>query len=165
MPVVVSDTAPLNYLVWIGAAEVLPKLYGQILIPPAVWEELSHPKTPQSVQEWLATSPVWVHLAHPQKRLDSAFSHLGCGEQEAIALAMEQHANLLLIDERDGTQAARQYELTVIGTLGVLDQAAARGWISLLRAFNRLEQTSFRCPRALMSALLEEDRQRKKTRG
>lgn len=163
MTVVVADTGPLNYLAWIEAAEILPKLYGRILIPLAVWEELSHPKTPQIVRNWLAIAPTWLEVASLKQTVDPALAHLGRGEQEAITLSLERHAGLLLIDERDGTRAASQHGLTVTGTLGALDQAAARKWIDLSTAFAKLEQTSFRCPRALMAALVEEDKRRKRT--
>jgi hypothetical protein len=109
-------------------------LYGQLLIPPAVLAELSHPKTPLSVQNWLASGPAWLQVVHSQK-----------------------HSSLGL--------SARQHQITVTSTLGVLDQAASRGWIDLAVAFDRLKQTSFRCPHALMSTLLEEDQQRKQKRS
>ncbi len=160
MLVVVSDTAPLNYLVWIEAVDVLPRLYGRVLIPPAVLEELSQSNTPDPVRLWLQNPPAWLEILSPRFPPDPRFFHLDSGEQAAILLALEQGANLLLIDERDGTRAALQSGLRVTGTLGVLDQAAARGWIDLPRAFRRLEQTSFRRPRKLMADLLEEDRKR-----
>jgi len=163
MPVIVADTGPLNYLAWIEAAEILPNLYGRILIPSAVWEELSHPKTPRIVRNCLGSAPAWLEVASLKQTVDPALAHLGRGEQEAITLSIERRADLLLIDERDGTRAASQCGLTVTGTLGVLDQAAARKWIDLPTAFTKLEQTSFRCPRVLMAALVEEDKRRKRT--
>lgn len=87
---------------------------------------------------------------------------LDAGEREAIALASEQQSSLLLLDERDGTITARSRRLTVIGTLGVLDQAAIRGWIDLPAVFDRLRQTTFRSPHRLMAAMLEQHVQRKK---
>lgn len=88
---------------WTGVAEVLPKLYEQILIPSAVLEELSHTQTPQSVQERLASSPVWLQVARPQMRGDLGLSHLGSGEQEAITLAVEQYASLVYYSFMNGT--------------------------------------------------------------
>ncbi len=88
--------------------------------------------------------------------------HLDDGERDAISLAAEQQASLLLMDERDGVAAARARNLEVIGTLGVLDIAAARGWIDLTAAFSRLRQTTFRSPQRLMAAMLEQDALRKK---
>jgi predicted nucleic acid-binding protein len=88
--------------------------------------------------------------------------HLDEGERDAIALAEEQQAGLLLMDERDGATAARARNLEVIGTLGVLDIAAARGWIDLQDMFDRLQQTTFRTPQRLMATMLEQDALRKK---
>ena len=82
---------------------------------------------------------------------------------QAIALAMEHHAELLLIDERDGAIAARERGLTVTGTLGVLDRAAALGWLDLPTMFARLRQTTFRSPHRLMATLLAQDAARKQS--
>ena len=48
--IIVSDTSPLNYLVLIGNVEVLPQLFGQIIIPQAVFDKLSHTKTPAPIK-------------------------------------------------------------------------------------------------------------------
>ena len=63
MAVIVSDATPLNYLVEIGAADVLPQLYGRVIIPPAVRAELNHAKTPKAVREWLSKSPAWLGVS------------------------------------------------------------------------------------------------------
>jgi predicted nucleic acid-binding protein len=162
MAVIVSDTTPLNYLILIEAVEILPRLYGRVLIPPAVREELNQPNTPEQVRDWLARPPRWLELVNPTLALDPALSHLDLGEVQAIALALEHRADLLLLDERDGTIAARERGLAVTGTLGVLDQAAARGWVDLPTMFARLERTTFRSPIRLMATLLEQDARRKK---
>jgi predicted nucleic acid-binding protein len=52
MPVVVADTGPLNYLVQIDAIDVLPKVFGKIVIPAAVHDELAHPGAPAMVRAW-----------------------------------------------------------------------------------------------------------------
>lgn len=61
------------------------------------------------------------------------------------------------MDERHGTAAARELGLTVVGTLGVLDEAAARDWLDLPMMFARLSRTTFRCPARLMAITLEQD--------
>ena len=66
------------------------------------------------------------------------------------------------MDERDGAEAARARNLKVIGTLGVLDIAAAHGWIDLPAMFDRLRQTTFRAPHRLTTTMLEQHAQRKK---
>jgi predicted nucleic acid-binding protein len=162
MRAIIADTTPLNYLVLIEAVDILPRVYGRVLIPPAVKAELSDPKTPDMVSGWIAQSPSWLYVVPPRTPADSSLLHLDTGEQEAIALASEQQTSLLLMDERDGTTAARSRGLAVIGTLAVLDLAAVRGWIDLPTVFNRLRQTTFRSPHRLMATMLEQDAQRKK---
>ena len=58
--VVIADTSPLNYLILIGQADLLPQLYGQIAIPRAVLLELQDPKAPASVARWMAYRPRWL---------------------------------------------------------------------------------------------------------
>lgn len=164
MAVIVSDATPLNYLVVIGTVDVLPKLYGNVLVPPAVIAELNHPKTPALVRAWLAQSPPWLQVVAPSFMPPPSLSQLDTGEMEAIALALQSRADLLLIDERDGTAVARELGLTAIGTLGVLDLAAQRGLVDLALMFVRLQETTFRAPVKLVAQLLEQDAARKKGR-
>lgn len=145
---------------------MLPRLYGRVLIPTAVWDELAQPETPQPetpqpVLNWLAQSPSWLEVTNPMASPDSTLAHLDEGEAHAITLALERRAELLLLDERDGTAAARARGLTVTGTLGVLDWAASRGFVDLPTMFARLRDTTFRSPLGLMATMLEQDAIRK----
>jgi predicted nucleic acid-binding protein len=106
MALIVSDTTPLNYLVLIDAVELLPRLYMRVLIPIAVYEELNHPRTPEAVTLWMSYLPSWLEVVGPSSPPDPALSHLDFGEAQAIALALARRADLLLIDERDGTATA-----------------------------------------------------------
>jgi len=132
---VVADTSPLNYLVWIQQDTLLPILYDRVVIPPAVYEELQRPETPHVVRQWVAHPPGWLTIQPPQQPLSGQLLlRLDDGELEAIPLARELHADRLLIDERGGRRVARARGLIVIGTLGVLETAAIRGLIDLPRA-------------------------------
>src|SRR6267378_4671569 len=162
MPLIVADTTPLNYLVLIEAVDLLPRLYGRVLIPPSVLAELADPHAPVQVRTWATQSRDWLRVVPLRAPAGSSLMHLDDGERDAIALAEEQQAGLLLMDERDGAAAARARNLKVIGTLGVLDVAAARGWIDLPAMFSRLRQTTFRSPHRLMTTMLEQDAQRRK---
>ena len=62
MSLVVSDTTPLNYLILIGHVEVLPRLFGTLLVPPAVIQEMHHPKTPPEVAAWARHLPSWLEV-------------------------------------------------------------------------------------------------------
>jgi predicted nucleic acid-binding protein len=161
MTPVVADTTPLNYLVLIEAIDVLPQLYGRILIPPAVHAELSDSLAPPEVRAWMMQARPWLKVLPLRNPAASSLMHLDPGERDAIAIATEQQASFLLMDERDGVDAARMRNLKVIGTLGVLDIAAANGWIDLPAMFERLRQTTFRSPHRLMATMLAQDALRK----
>jgi len=55
--IVISDTSPLRYLVETGLVHILETLFGKVLIPQAVFDELQHPKTPQKVKDWISDPP------------------------------------------------------------------------------------------------------------
>ncbi len=139
---VVTDTSPLNYLIVIGEVSLLPRLYSRVATVPAVLSELRHTRSPESVQLWAASPPDWLEVMSSTP-LELGF-RLGRGEIEAMSLALAIHADLVLMDERRGTLAARTLGLTVTGTLGVLDLAAQRGLVQIGDALRRLQATTFR---------------------
>jgi predicted nucleic acid-binding protein len=110
----------------------------------------------------MAEAPSWLQVASVNSSPDNSLLHLGSGERHAIVLALQQNASLLLIDESDGTATARSRGIRTVGTLGVLDEASARGWIELPEIFDRLRQTTFRAPLELMASMLDEDAGRNK---
>jgi len=152
--IVVADTTPLNYLVLIGEAAVLQELYERVVIPPAVRDELQRAATPIVVREWLAQPPAWLEVQPVAVTPDALLEALDAGEREALALAEQLHADLLLMDERLGRREASRRNLRVIGTLGVLAQAAEQGLIVLPQAVDRLRQTNFHVAPELLQALL-----------
>ena len=158
MSVVVSDTSPLHYLILCSVDAVLPRLFERVIIPPTVFVELQHPNTPALVQEWMKSLPAWIAVQKPTS-LDPSLN-VDAGELEAICLAREIHAAAILIDDRAGRSAAVQYGLPVIGTLGLLESAAMRGWIDLPQVLERLQQTNTRLDPKLVSAALERHKAR-----
>lgn len=151
---VVADTWPLNYLVLIDAIEVLPNLFEQILMPAAVRDELDHADTPPPVRAFIAESRSGWRFAPtlPVCDVDSIAPSLGEGERAAIALATTMGADLVLMDDRAGVAVAYRYGLAVTGTLGVLDLASRRGFLSLATAFAKLRATNFHYPPEIMEA-------------
>jgi len=103
-----------------------------------------------------------VGSCEPETARRLALEHLDAGEREAISLASELQAILLLMDERDGVTIARHRGLKVVGTLAALDLAAAHGLVDLQTMFDRLRATTFRSPARLMVSMLEQDAERKK---
>ena len=160
--IVVSDTTSIHYLVLIAETELLPTLYGEVLIPESVALELQQPHTPELIRCWMERPPTWLQIISLAVLPSVAMSlDLDRGERDAIRLALHYDADLVLMDERDGVEEARRLGLTVTGTLGVLDRAAERGLIDLAPAFARLRQTNFRVNPALMERLLAADAQRR----
>jgi predicted nucleic acid-binding protein len=96
--IVVCDTSPINYLVLIGHIDVLFSLFREVVIPSAVFSELKHARTPQEVRQWIAQPPAWLQVRSPTS-VDPSL-RLGRGETEAISLALELKADLLLMDDR-----------------------------------------------------------------
>ena len=121
MRTIVSDTSPINYLILIEAIAVLPKLFDEILIPPAVHSELQRPRTPAVVFRWAASLPSWAKVQRPSRIAPGVA--LGAGETEAISLALELKISASLIDERKGRLAAEQRGILPVGTLNILDSA------------------------------------------
>lgn len=160
MSVVVSDTSPLHYLILCDAESILPRLFRQVVIPPTVFRELQQPNTPPLVRLWATVLPEWVVVQSPRKvnlKLD-----VDAGELEAICLAQEIHADAVLMDDRAGRNAAIQCGLAVVGTIGLLEQAAARGLIELTPVLARLRQTNARLDPDLLRSALARDQARQK---
>jgi len=121
--IVVADTTPLNYLIKLGYPDVLRELYGRVLVPPAVLTEMQHPEAPPEVQAWAAAPPVWLEEMQVMHLDATLADELGMGERQAISLALQLHADVLLIDELAGRRQAEERHLLVTGTLTVLLQA------------------------------------------
>jgi predicted nucleic acid-binding protein len=147
-------------LVLIEQSELLPKLYGQILIPDVVAWELNHSATPDVVRRWIRTPPDWLKIVPVTTDAHPISSELDVGERAALALALSVESQLVIMDDREGVEEARRLNLEVTGTLGVLDQAAAGGFVNLGEAFEKLLRTNFRAPAGIMQQLLADHRKR-----
>jgi predicted nucleic acid-binding protein len=113
--IVVSNASPLIAGVDIGIEAIFEALFGEIVIPAAVREEVF---TSRPQPSWITERP----LTNPQAS-ELLQGRLGAGEREAIALTLEMHAELLLMDELAGRRTATSLGVRVIGTLGVLLRA------------------------------------------
>ena len=121
--IVVSDTTPLISLLKIDRIDLLEKLFGNVLIPQAVYEELTvdeHFKMEADQlkqKEFIVIQPVTnresVSILKRATGLDQ-------GESEAIVLTDEIHAELLLMDEAKGRVVSTQMGFRIMGTIGVL---------------------------------------------
>ena len=151
---VVSDTSPLNYLILIDHINLLPQLYGRVLIPESVLDELSASETPQLVRNWAKNLPSWIEVS-PAPTNDAGLTRLHAGERDAILLALSVHADAVLLDERRGRQEAENRGLKVIGMLGVLVAAHERGVIDLVATIDALRQTNFHASPKLLASIVD----------
>ncbi len=155
MQLVIADTSPINYLILIGHIDILSSLFEKVTLPSVVRDELDD--APPPVRLWIASPPPWVEVrTTTNSHGDASLRNLDAGEEDAIALAIELHADVLLMDDREGVLAARSKGLTVTGTLGVLGLAAQHGLLDLAEAFDRIKRTNFRYRQDIMDALLAE---------
>ena len=123
MPVVVSDTSPLRALAHLGHLGWLQELFQQVRLPPAVAFELGHPPSALAMVDVTAWPFLVVQPPSNSQRVSELRVLLDAGEAEALALAEELHADLILVDELAGREVARRCGFTVLGTLGILVRA------------------------------------------
>jgi predicted nucleic acid-binding protein len=159
--IVIADTSPLNYLVWIGEVDVLPALYPRIVVPPIVCQELSREGAPGVVRAWISRAPAWLETVTPVGQPDSDLLHtqIHAGEREAILLAQELKADELIMDDLTGRREAERRHLRVTGTIGVLRAAARADLINLKDALDRLSKTNFHLSQKLYDQLIAEANQ------
>jgi uncharacterized protein len=147
--IVVSDTSCISNLLTIGQADLLLRLFGEVIIPPAVERELLrfHPAIPGFVRAVVPSGAAL--LARLSRELDT-------GEAEAICLACELHADRLLIDEKAGRAVALREGLAIIGVVGMLVAAKQKGFVASVGGMmDRLEtEAGFRLNAAVRNAAL-----------
>lgn len=130
--VVVVNTTPLIGLALLGRLDLLGRLYGEVVIPPAVEAEfLTGAPRPPGRAELKEAS--WVHVQGLQDpRRADLLGDLDRGEAEVIALAQELNADMVLIDERLGRSHAKRLGLRVSGLIGVLLKAKEAGLVDAI---------------------------------
>ncbi|MGB5771271.1 MAG: DUF3368 domain-containing protein [Crocosphaera sp.] len=154
--IIISDTSPLCYLILIDCIEVLPVLYKNVIIPQAVYQELQAEATPKAVKEWIQNHPDWLIIKNITNASDSELNKLDKGEREAIILAEEVNADLLILDDKLARTIATQRSLKIIGLLGILIDAARNNLIDLPTKINELQQTSFFVSPKLLESILSQ---------
>ena len=121
--IVVSDTTPLISLLKIERLSLLEKLFGEVLIPQAVFDELTSDERFQleaeqiKQKQFISVKPV----SNPESvSILKRATGLDQGESEAIVLTDELKADLLLMDEAKGRSISNQMGFRIMGTIGVL---------------------------------------------
>lgn len=153
--IVISDTSPLCYLLLIDLIDLLPALYDRIIVPETIRDELAAPKSPPIVQVWIAQPPEWLEIrAVSVNNLSN--DELDSGERDAIALAEELQADLILLDDQAARNIASKRGLAIVGVLGILVKAGRQGKTDFPQAIAKLQQTTFRASAGLIQTLLDQ---------
>ena len=156
---VVCNASPLINLARIGQLALLPRLFGRLLLPQAVWQEVVEDGRGQPGAEEIRRA-VWIERAavSNQPLIHSLRQDLDAGEAEAIALAIEIQADWLLMDERLGRETAQYFGLRYVGLVGILSAAKQRGDLKALRPLlDRLRDVAgFRVSSALYQQVLRD---------
>ena len=128
--IVASNTSPIVNLAVIGWLELLQKLYGKVFIPQSVEHEIAVIGAGQPGAMEIQTLE-WVESREVMDRVLVTVlqAELDAGEAEAIALAIQLEADLLLMDERRGREVSYRFGLQFIGLLGVLVEAKHKSYI------------------------------------
>ena len=153
--IVVADSSPLVCLARTDLLHLLRDMFGQVLVPRIVWDEvtLARPDAPGALA---VAGADWIRIRETPTE-DPEGLGLDPGETAAIRLAEALGADLLLIDERSGRRVAEARRLHVRGTLGVLIRARQLGWIPSLRAvIERLLDQGFRLSPELVEEALSQ---------
>ena len=162
---VIADAGPLIALARIGEIDLLRRLYGRVVVPPAVHTELAIDSTRPGAKVlagvfaagWIAVETVVD--SRVRWELDQL---LGPGEAEAIALAEQKESSFLLIDDARGRRTARTRGVPVVGVAGVLLAAKTRVEIAAVGpVLERLSDAGYRLsPRLVAATLVRADERR-----
>ncbi|MGK7903593.1 MAG: DUF3368 domain-containing protein [Hormoscilla sp.] len=157
--IVVSNTSPIISIAAIGQLNLLQQLYNQIIIPTAVYDEIANAGKTDVGAVAVRTLP-WIKTQHvtDYSPIGTFPKGLHAGEIEAIVLAIELNADLLLIDEELGRKVARSNGLKLTGVLGILITAKRTGLITEVKLLmdDLIAQVGFRVSAKLYAEVLQQ---------
>ncbi len=130
--IIIADYSPLIALAVISKLELLEKLYQEIYVPNAVFQELAD-NDKAFAHELRAFLAGRIKQVHNKMAVDVLLSDIGAGEAEAIILALEQHPDAVLLDDLKARKFATMKGLPIIGTLGILLKAKKAGLIQEIK--------------------------------
>jgi uncharacterized protein len=157
--IIVSDTSPVSNLILIERLDILQSLFAEIIIPSAVDKEiLALKQFGKDLGKY--ESADWIKIIQPEnlQKVRTLEIKLDKGEAQAIALALEINCDLLLMDERIGTNIAREEGLQTIGLVGVLIKAKEKRLIENVSdiLFDLKDKAGFWLDAKLEKKILEE---------
>jgi predicted nucleic acid-binding protein len=159
---VVSNSSALINLGRIGKLDLLRDLYGEVCIPQAVWQEAVVNGEGQAGAGEIKSAP-WIKAQSVKNTelVKVLQQELDAGKAEAIALASETQAELLLMDERLGRDTARHLGLRFTGLIGLLIDGKRKGLIlSIKKELDALRDVAgFRIADSLYRQILRDEKE------
>ena len=160
----VSNSSPIIHLTKIGLLGLLEDLFRQIVVPEKVFEECTHSDRHQD-EAALIKNAEWivVESISNTRVFNLLHSDVDAGEAEALVLALESNAELILLDDQEARFKARRMGLPITGTVGVLLLAKKKGLIeSFSESIHQLQSKGFWISPTLLHQLLAVDHARLK---
>ncbi|MCF8336252.1 MAG: DUF3368 domain-containing protein [Bacteroidales bacterium] len=143
---IIADTSVLIIFDKIDRFDILRDLYHVMTTTPEISGEFNKPL------------PNWIEIKDVKDKKYQKFieNHLDAGEASAIALAIEYEDTLLILDDLRARKYAKQLDITVTGTLGVINKAKENGLIDKIKPIiEKLREHDFRISEKIIKNLLE----------
>lgn len=154
---IIADSSPLIGLALIGQLNLLPRLYPAVFVPPAVWDEVTQQGAglPGALEvsqcDWLQIQAPELAYLEPLRIL------IDRGEAEALALAQSMPDSIVLLDDAQARRVAERFNITRIGTLGVLRRAKKAGWLNEIKPLViQLQENGIYIRQTLIDAVLQD---------
>lgn len=158
---IVADTTPIISLMKAGHLNLFHKMFGKVVIPQAVYRELTeNPNYAEEAEEISNCNFLRVENVENQisVKILRNVTGLDQGESESIVLVDEKKADLLIIDEHKGRSVAKQMGVTFTGTVGMLLQAYDERYLSkcdVEDCISRLKESNIRISESLYKIVYE----------
>jgi predicted nucleic acid-binding protein len=161
--IAVSNTTPLRYLIAIGHEGLLGNLFHKVIVPRAVYDELTDQRTPELVRRFVLSPPAWLEVRQITDVPGAGFPvGLHRGERETILLAEALRPDAVLMDEQAGRAIARSRNLPVVGTLGLVERADKLGLIEdFQETLRQIKASGFFIDEPLEQQLVQRHRSRR----
>lgn len=156
MPEVICNTSPIQYLHQLGLLHVLHALAGEVIVPPAVVEELAEGRA-SGVSLPDVTALDWITVRRPvSERAIPLVTNLGRGETEVLMLALESREAVVVLDDALARRVAETLGLRLTGTLGLLLDAKRAGLVPAVGPLlDQLQELRFRVAADTRAAVLK----------
>ena len=154
---IVGDSSPLIALAMIDRLDLLIKLYNRVVIPQAVWEEVTVTGIGLPGASAVSQLP-WLEIQTPSReRLDILTILVDRGEAQSIALALAMPGSTVLLDDAQARRVAERFGVARIGTLGILRRAKKAGLIDAIKPhIEQIQANGIYIRQNLITAILQD---------